>query len=338
MASSNKEKVLAVFDFDRTIIDCNSDDWVAKLCPGGEPPKEIWDKYRQGIFMEAVEDLLKHLHDNGVSSQDILDVMRKAPYTHGMKDVLKFIGKNRDVFDCIVMSGTNELFLEAALKADEVDREVVSKIYTNYGHIDDKCDHSSSLEFLEHFLQYLPNNGVTPKHTLKFMAEAPYTDGMEDVLKFIGKNRDKFDCVIASAANTLFIEATLKARGLEHAVNKIYSNHGHVDDKGRIHVWAYHKHECTICSADICKGALLSEYVREQAQKGMTYAKVVYVGDGRNDICPCKGLGCSDVVMPRKGYKLLEIIEALTPENRLNAKVIPWEQGSDVLAVLESCL
>ncbi|XP_066302080.1 pyridoxal phosphate phosphatase PHOSPHO2-like [Branchiostoma lanceolatum] len=238
------DKILSVFDFDETLIDCDSDDWILKLCPGGQVPEWMWEKHRQRHYME----------------------------------------------------------------------------------------------FLEHFLQYLHDNGVTPKHTLEFMAEAPYTDGMEDVLKFIGKNRDKFDCVIASGANTLFIEATLKARGLEHAVNRIDSNHGHVDDKGRIHVWAYHKHVCTICSADICKGALLSEYVKEQAQKGVTYTKVVYVGDGRNDFCPCKGLGCSDVVMPRKGYKLLERIEALTPENRLKAKVVPWEQGSDVLAVLESFL
>ncbi|XP_066302081.1 pyridoxal phosphate phosphatase PHOSPHO2-like [Branchiostoma lanceolatum] len=241
MASGNKEKVLTVFDFDRTIIDCNSDDWVATLCPGGEPPKEIWDKYRQGFFMEAAEDLLQHLHDNGVSSQDILDVMTQAPYTEGMKDVLTFIGKNRGVFDCIIMSGTNELFLEAALKAEGVDREVVSKTYTNYGHI---------------------------------------------------------------------------------------------DDTGRMHVKSYHNRLCS-CSVDICKGTLLPEYIKGKAQKGVTYTKVVYVGDGRNDFCPCKGLGPPDVVMPRKGYKLLEIIEALTPENRLKAKVIPWEQGSEVLSVLE---
>ncbi|XP_035689898.1 pyridoxal phosphate phosphatase PHOSPHO2-like [Branchiostoma floridae] len=243
--ATGTEKVLAVFDFDRTIIDCNSDDWVANsLCPGGEPPKELWQRYRSGLFMEALEDLLQILHDNGVSSQDILDVMTTAPYTAGMKDVLKFLGGNRDAFDCIVMSGTNELFLEAALKADGVDRSVIDKVYTNYGHI---------------------------------------------------------------------------------------------DDKGRMHVKSYHDRLCT-CSVDICKGVLLPEYVKEQAQEGVTYTKVVYVGDGVNDLCPCKGLGPSDVVMPRKGYKLIEKIEELTPENKLKAEIIPWEHGSEVLAVLEGFL
>ncbi|KAI8492100.1 Phospho-2-dehydro-3-deoxyheptonate aldolase AroG [Branchiostoma belcheri] len=244
--ATDKKKVLAVFDFDRTIIDCNSDDWVAALCPGGEPPRELWDRYRQGFFMDAVQDLLKLLHDSGVSSQDILDAMTKAPYTDGMKDVLKFIGKNSDVFDCIVMSGTNELFLEAAFKAGGVDRAVIGKKYNNYGHI---------------------------------------------------------------------------------------------DDKGRMHVKSYHNRICS-CSVDICKGTLLPEYIKEQAQKGVTYTKVVFVGDGVNDFCPCKGLGPSDVVMPRKGYKLMEKIEETEPSpgNKLKAKIIPWERGLDVLAVLEGFL
>ncbi|XP_035689759.1 pyridoxal phosphate phosphatase PHOSPHO2-like [Branchiostoma floridae] len=219
--ATKRDKILAVFDFDDTLIDCESDVWIVKLCTGGRAPDWMWEKRRKRHYME----------------------------------------------------------------------------------------------FLEHFLQYLHDNGVTPMDILDFMASVPYTEGMEAALKLIGKNSNKFDCMVVSGANVMFIEATLKAHNVEQAVNKIYSNHGRVDDEGRMHVWAYHKHQCTICTADICKGALLSEYVKEQAQKGVTYTKVVYVGDGVNDLCPCKGLGPSDVVMPRKGYKLIEKIEETTPQN-----------------------
>ena len=48
-------------------------------------------------------------------------------------------------------------------------------------------------------------------------------------------------------------------------------------------------------------GTILREYLERSAEK---YSRVVYVGDGQNDLCPLLQLGKGDVGVVRKGYSL----------------------------------
>ncbi|CAH1237921.1 PHOSPHO2 [Branchiostoma lanceolatum] len=240
---AGKKKVLAVFDFDHTIINDNSDTWVLKLAPGGKAPDGLRQTYRHGYWTEYMENVFKYLHDNGTMPDEILDTMGKIPYT----------------------------------------------------------------------------------------------DKMQHVLKFIGSNSAKFDCIVISDSNTVFIETILKAGGVQHAVNNMFTNPAHFDKSNCLHVKPFHKHACKGCPVNMCKKTILLEYIGTQAQDGVVYDRVVYVGDGGNDLCPCKELSASDIVMPRRGYRLIKKIEKLT-KTSLRAKVVPWDSGSEVLAVLKDCI
>ena len=57
----------------------------------------------------------------------------------------------------------------------------------------------------------------------------------------------------------------------------------------------------------------------------MQYQGVLYLGDGLNDLCPSE---ISTAVFPRRGFSLERAIEA----QALNAEVLVWESGLEVLA------
>lgn len=44
----------------------------------------------------------------------------------------------------------------------------------------------------------------------------------------------------------------------------------------------------------------------------MSYDRVVYVGDGRNDLCPVLGLTERDIAVVRKGYPLAKTLSSMS--------------------------
>ncbi|XP_078590026.1 pyridoxal phosphate phosphatase PHOSPHO2-like isoform X2 [Branchiostoma floridae x Branchiostoma japonicum] len=240
MTKKKKKKALVVFDFDHTIIDEDGDDWILKLAPGGQAPDWLQGTYRDGFLTEYMGRVFRYLNDNGTTPNEILDYLKKVPYT----------------------------------------------------------------------------------------------DKMQNVLKFIASNSATFDCIVISDSNTVFIETILKAGGVKYAVNSVFTNPAHFDESNCLHIEPFHNHACKSCPVNMCKKTILLAYIGIQAQDGVVYDKVVYVGDGVNDLCPCKGLSGSDIVMPRRGFRLIEKLAKIS----LTAKVVPWESGSEVLAVLKDCI
>lgn len=58
-------------------------------------------------------------------------------------------------------------------------------------------------------------------------------------------------------------------------------------------------HGCRLCPSSLCKGAELAAI-----QSTRQYKRVVFCGDGANDICPATRLGEKDVVLARRGHAL----------------------------------
>ncbi|XP_035692214.1 pyridoxal phosphate phosphatase PHOSPHO2-like [Branchiostoma floridae] len=115
--AQEKKEVLVVFDFDNTIIDEDGDTWVTKLAPAGQAPHWLQQTYRNGYWTQYMENIFRYLHDSGTTPDDILDSLKKIPFTKNMRNVLKFIASNSAKFDCIVISDSNTVFIETILKA-----------------------------------------------------------------------------------------------------------------------------------------------------------------------------------------------------------------------------
>lgn len=235
-------KILLVFDFDNTIIDDNSDTWIVQCAPEKKLPVELKESYKKGFWTEFMGRVFKYLGDKGV-------------------------------------------------REDEMKRAVTSM---------------------------------------------PFTSGMVELLNFIRKNKDKFDCIIISDSNSVFIDWVLEATNFHDVFDKVFTNPAAFDGSGHLTVENYHAHSCYRCPKNLCKNVVLVEFVDKQLQQGVTYTRIVYIGDGGNDLCPVTFLKKNDVAMPRKGYTLQKTLSRMSQNlEPMEYCVVAWSSGVEVISHLQ---
>ena len=106
------------------------------------------------------------------------------------------------------------------------------------------------------------------------------------------------DAMIISDANTFAIKRILEANGMAEMFKDVISNPAFFDDQDLIKIdYCHRNHGCPRCPTNLCKSKALAPYK-------VGYDKIVYVGDGHNDICPSLSLSSNDVVIAKKGLYL----------------------------------
>lgn len=235
-------KILLVFDFDNTIIDDNSDTRIVQCAPDKKLPIELQDSYQKGFWTEFMGRVFKYLGDEGVSE-------------------------------------------------NEMKRAVTS---------------------------------------------IPFTPGMVELFNFIRKNKDKFDCIIISDSNSVFIDWVLEAANFHDLFTKVFTNPAAFDSNGHLTVENYHAHSCNRCPKNLCKNVVLVEFVEKQLQQGVNYTQVVYIGDGGNDVCPVTFLKKNDVAMPRKGYTLQKTLSRMSQNlEPMESSIVVWSSGVEIISHLQ---
>lgn len=91
-------------------------------------------------------------------------------------------------------------------------------------------------------------------------------------------------------------------------------------------------HGCRLCPSNLCKGAELQAMLRSRR-----YGRVVYAGDGANDIHPALLLGEEDVLLARAGHALAAYVEAAAAPGaqaaglgRVRARVVVWSSHDEL--------
>ncbi|XP_077024683.1 LOW QUALITY PROTEIN: pyridoxal phosphate phosphatase PHOSPHO2-like [Tamandua tetradactyla] len=240
--TSGTMKILLVFDFDSTIIHDNSDTWIVQCAPEKKLPIELRDSYQKGFWTEFMGRVFKYL---------------------GEEDV----------------------------REDEMKRPVVAM---------------------------------------------PFTPGMLELLNFIRKDKDTFNCIIISDSNSVFIDWVLQAANIHDLFDKVFTNPASFDNKGHLTVENYHAHSCTRCPKNLCKKAVLVEFVDKQLQQGVNYTRIIYIGDGGNDFCPVTFLKSNDAVMPRKGYTSQKTLSRMSPNlDPVKSSIVVWASGIEIISYLQ---
>ena len=156
-------------------------------------------------------------------------------------------------------------------------------------------------KLMDHVFSLIHQQGRTKEDVVEHMKKVRL---FEQSLKSISAvhESDNASSIIISDANVIFIDIIMEESGVKDMVGSVISNPAHFDESGRLRVEHYHSHDCNNCkrTPNLCKGKAVREYL----DKNSGYDKVVYVGDGRNDLCPCLTLTGEDVVICRKGYAL----------------------------------
>lgn len=128
--------------------------------------------------------------------------------------------------------------------------------------------------------------------------------------------------MIASDANTIFIDEILKANSVkEGTFNRVFTNPATWTEVDAIQVEPYQSvsspHKCPRgCSANMCKTSILQRARKVLDLEHAEEVQIVYAGDGGNDYCPSLSLSASDLVLVREGLVLQKLIEkAATDES-----------------------
>ncbi|KIY97312.1 hypothetical protein MNEG_10651 [Monoraphidium neglectum] len=170
------------------------------------------------------------------------------------------------------------------------------------------------------------------------------------------------DLVVVSDCNSVFISHVLASARLLGCVSKIITNPaafvadgGAADaeqaapqreQRSRLLIAPRRAapHGCPRCPENLCKGEELQAVL---AAGG--FARVVYGGDGANDICPALQLREGDMLLARRGCSLSEFVTAPhgaaaaagegagagEGEARLRAEVQLWETHDELAALVE---
>ena len=128
----------------------------------------------------------------------------------------------------------------------------------------------------------------------------------------------------------------------------IITNPALFDETGRLVITRFLKetdepHGCTLgtCSVNICKGKEIQKMINGSS----SLARVIYVGDGRNDFCPGTKLGSKDFLFARKNLALHKLLQEgqMTPEGYLSlpnkavirASIRYWDTHQDLLELFQ---
>ncbi|XP_068566802.1 pyridoxal phosphate phosphatase PHOSPHO2 [Cebidichthys violaceus] len=193
-------------------------------------------------------------------------------------------------------------------------------------------------EFMGRVMNYIGDQKVSPDRVRSVMETIPFTAGMTDLLTFISDHKSAIDCIVISDSNTVFIDWILHASGLRAAVDRVFTNPAKFNELGYMEVQRHHWHDCDRCPVNLCKRKVLELYLSEQCDGGVEYGRVLYAGDGGNDLCPASCLRGRDVVMPRKGFTLEKLLARLEDDASPRAKVIAWSSGADILEELKASM
>ncbi|KAI8373291.1 phosphatase phospho-type [Blakeslea trispora] len=127
-------KGIAVFDFDWSLIEQDSDFWaIHTLSP------EIWQEVREKRDAYQWTDLMDHaicrLQETGFSKADIANALKTIPFSKEMQNVLLDL-KSKHI-PVILLSDANNFYIETILEAYGV-RDCVTEIITNFAYEDEQ--------------------------------------------------------------------------------------------------------------------------------------------------------------------------------------------------------
>lgn len=131
MAPARDENLnnLAVFDFDWSMVEQDSDYWtLMQLSP--ETFQWVMQEKNSIQWTDLMAAALSRLYDEGVKPTDIHKALEKIPFSPAMKELLERLHNNNTTV--LILSDANTVFIESILKANGVSK-YINKIVTNPG-------------------------------------------------------------------------------------------------------------------------------------------------------------------------------------------------------------
>jgi pyridoxal phosphate phosphatase PHOSPHO2 len=181
----------------------------------------------------------------------------------------------------------------------------------------------------------LAQQGIDTKQLIEAFRTIELSPGTEEFFREINKNNHEI--IIISNACDLVVEECLRAHNLLQYVDKIESNPVRKIDP--IIIIDEYEHpllnKCQICDPNLCKGSVIDQY-----RDRNLYDRIIFVGDGDNDVCAALHLNETDYVFARidptsnKVYQMYELLKTRYFQ-KLKTELFTWTTMNDVHRILK---
>jgi len=134
MAAAHSKRTAVIFDYDWTLINCNSDTFIfEQLWP--ERPAVVQELSKAGLqWTKAVDQAFQLLHEHvKPTTQQILDTVAHVPVQDGMLDAVRYAHEHGAAL--FIVSDANTAFIEAFLQAKGI-RDLFQNIVSNKAVLD----------------------------------------------------------------------------------------------------------------------------------------------------------------------------------------------------------
>lgn len=300
-------EVLLVCDFDKTLLDCDSGE---RLCDEVAP--ELTSLLSQiespANFVPVTNTVLSEMHRRGVSRDRIVAALHgiAAELPVGTVQLLQWAKQQK--IDVRILSDANTVFISHILTAAKV-HSFVSEVVSN----------NAAFQRVEG----IAASGLGPESSQNNNAE-DCDDASQSTKGRDGKRE---------AVNSRWFFSRRGSSGAPGIVPNNVSQYRLVVDPR--HDYRKHgSHGCPLCPANLCKGREL-----DAMRAAVPRRKVVYAGDGANDLCPALCLGPEDVVLARAGYPLerliLERAGGSIDGRRVVAQVRVWRTHDELACLVQ---
>lgn len=191
-------------------------------------------------------------------------------------------------------------------------------------------------EYMAEVFRRLHSCQIRPEKILETIHGIPEVPGFVRLLKRLNT---KYGCdlIVISDSNSVFIEEWIKSHGLQENFARVFTNPARFEESGLLTIKPFHHQtDCRLSAVNLCKGKVLEHFMIEQDLRyNTTYERVIYVGDGNNDICPVTKLRNRDIACAREGFAMAKTLAKNPTKLKVRAEFLTWKSGFDLLDQLE---
>ena len=209
------EKILIIFDVDKTITNEDSLDVISKYLLTSEQKLQFQQNVTdEMIWVDSLNYFYELSKQNGKNIFSIKKALEKVNLTEGMNELFSFLRKNKKIFDSIIISGGNKFSVNYLIKYHNLD-DVIKEQYANQSEIKedmlyiskasehncDICDPSiCKKKELDNFFEKYPKNQYNKIFYI--------CDGYNDLclVRYLQKNDILFLRKYYDLYNTLYVD------------------------------------------------------------------------------------------------------------------------------------
>ncbi|CAF0739643.1 unnamed protein product [Didymodactylos carnosus] len=232
-------------------------------------------------------------------------------------------------FDSTLSVQSSHCLIEQLLDKDLLGLEEINARYINH--------HRCWNKRMSDVFRRLYENKVSIETIIDTFRHIELSPGTLDLFHNLYTNQHHI--VIISDSCDLLIEECFRKNNLLNYVHAIESNSMKNNGMGMFFIEEYEKPlqtECNIlCPGNMCKGLVIQRY-----RNTNKYKKIIFVGDGDNDVCPALKLQHNDYVFAKRNpdekivYPLYDLLKN-SYSNQLKSQLYLWNNMNDVQNILK---